>query len=326
MEYLYENYNDSNLLTNSEYLRRNLYSFHLKGSSAFIPLMKLHDSNKKRKYSSDFDSICVMNPYYFTDQKTFGYFRFLLIIGLIQGLVNIVNDDNENYFVEENLKKNGIEIEKMKEGIELIQTGCSIDDLHFETFFNHNEFDESSYKLENIQISEKSLYRIKILTNITNSLTSHMLISVELKTKIPVHIFDIVIPTSMSQSLYYEWLLSQNTQKIEGYKMNYLSKNEEFMLYQVEKICKYYILNLDIFFVDQLYSSHYLMIKNEMNNEKIVKYEKRLKYALYIVRNLFNVGDLYRIIEKYGKIVLPNSIKFLDLLVGVTNLHMICDI
>jgi hypothetical protein len=326
MEYLYENFQDPNILINAEYLRKNLYSFHLKGSSAFVQLMKMYESGKRRKYTSDFDSICVVNPYYFRDIKTFGYFRFLMIIGIIQALVEISNDDEESFILNEKLRKEDLYVEKeCKKGkIEIVHTGISQDDVHFDSFFNNIRYDEHTYTIEDIQISEKSLYKIKILTNITNQITSHMLISIELKTIVPLHIFDIVIPTSTSPSLYYEWLLSQNTQLVEMHKMNYLSCNSDFLLFQVEKVCKYYILNIDLFYIDQLYSSHYLTIETGMKNYN--KYENRLKRAFYIMKYLFDVSDYYRIIQKYGSLVLPTKIKLIDLLIGITNLHMILDI
>lgn len=324
IQYMFKHLLNKIFLYGSDYLQKNVYSFHMKGSSNFMNLLTMHNKDNYECYG-DYDFALVLNPALFK-QDEFAFLRMFLIIGLLKNLSEICNNLSNNSLMIKNCKKLGIIFDELDESptLEIINTGISSDDISLIMhYFDNNLLYE--------QFDPHSLINIKILTNINNDYTNHMLVSVGLKAKlngIDVHLIDIVIPTYNSPSISYEWLLSTNKLYMRIYEVIIVNQTDKYSLYYCSNAYDYYILNLQSFFIDQLYSSHFTKFiedgkkisKMELMEEK---YTKRFKRALYIQIYVMSQLDLLEIAIKYSKLILPNKIRLVDLIVKVSNFHRI---
>lgn len=336
IQYMFKYTLNKTLLNNQTYLQKNIYSFHMKGSTTFMKLLPIYDKTSYECYS-DYDFSLVLNPLLFS-QPEYAHLRTLLILGLLKDLSIICNDLSNNSIIIEKCKKLGIVFDDPvnTQTFEVVNTGISSDDLTLMKYY----FNSCNNSLHN-QFDLRSLLNVKILTNINNEYTSHMLISVALKGKIvgedgtynDIHLIDIVIPTYNSPSISYEWFLSTNKLYVHLPELTYVSQNETYKMYVCTNVYNYFILDLQSFYIDQLYASHFTkFIKDGKTVEKMTsdvlmdkKYTKRFKRALYIQIFVMSEVQLIGMILKYGKLDLPNKKKLVDLIVEVPYFNRILD-
>ena len=311
LNFIYDYHPKEYLKYSDAYLRNNIYPFYLKGSSAFVPLQNLNDMKQREVvYTSDFDCMLSINPG-LCDYTEYVNLRMCLIVGILWCIDDLILTKlNEEYY---NLDELCLDFDKDIDSIEIVNTGLSSDDFDLYNYLERFNIDNSN-----------SLYKIKVLTNITNDITSHMLITIELKTKTPIHILDIVIPCFNSPASMYEWKLSKNLLRINISDLEYVSKNETYGMYICRSSYLYYTLDLNTFYIDQLYSSHFLRYKKEMISSE--KYAKRFQRALHIQLNMFESKDLIDLCREYGDLILPNKMALKDLIFCVPQFYRILNI
>jgi hypothetical protein len=329
IQYMFKYSLNKILLSGKDYLNKNVYSFHMKGSTTITPLLHLYKKMNYMHYS-DFDFSLILNPSLFS-QKEFANLRTLLILGVIKNLSIICKDNSNNETIIENCKSIGIELDDClsKNTLEIVNTGMSTDDLSLMHYYLCND----SLK---IHFDLRSLICVKILTNISNDYTSHMLISVGLKGKLnglDVHLIDIAIPTYNSPSISYEWMLGTNKLYLDLPELKLLSQTRTCKAYICTRVYNYFVLDLQSFYIDQLYASHFtrfikdgkMIEKMGLNEIMDKKYTKRFKRALYIQIFVMSEKQIIEMILKYGKIELPNKKKLVDLIVEIPNFNRILD-
>jgi hypothetical protein len=336
-EYLYSerfltyinSYYKNKILTNLDknLLRKKYYSFHMKGSSAFVTFMKMFHSRSKMEFMSDFDCALVINPNEFSE-KDFIMVRTLMILGLFNTLINFLNDEMNCLKLENELIKNGYIIDKTKKSLEIINTGMATDDMLLMSYLINSD-KTNKVKISDYVISSNTIYKINVLTNITNSICSHMLISIETKTTEPIHLLDIMIPTYYSPSIKYEWMLSNSLMHVSAVccRPQYFLANNMYSTYyyalKIENVYDYSIIDLRMMYMDQLYSSHFIDYKNSLiYNEK---YIRRFKRAIYIQLYLLKNEELNEMKKIFGDYLLPNRIKFKDIILKIPEFYRILD-
>jgi hypothetical protein len=138
-----------------------------------------------------------------------------------------------------------------------------------------------------------------------------------------------MIPTYYSPSIKYEWMLSNSLMHVSAVccrPQYFLAKNLYSTYYyalKIENVYDYSIIDLRMMYMDQLYSSHFIDYKNSLiYNEK---YIRRFKRAIYIQLYLLKNEELNEMKKIFGDYLLPNRIKFKDIILKIPEFYRILD-